>query len=124
MHGSKHTHMIYSNGTTSKYSPSIISPHSHIFFSIANIRLFRFYPGTILHKSNAIFWIFYMSSIPAYLFFNWLHSFIQTSTKTHDDLHLIMICIPLKYLPHHIHTPEISYITANLPSIWDFKFHY
>ena len=48
---------------------------------------------------------------------------IQTSTKHHDYIHLIMICVPIEYFPRHIQTLVISYITANLPSSWDLKFH-
>ena len=56
--------------------------------------------------------------------FYWLHSVfdtIKTPTKHHYELHLIMPWIPLEYFPHHIHTSEISYITANLTSSRDLK---
>ena len=55
----------------------------------------------------------------------WLQSVFDTiykSTKSNYYLHMIMLWNPLEYLPHHIHTSEISYVTANLPSSWDFKF--
>ena len=45
------------------------SPCFRILFAMANMTLFRFYPGIILHECNTIFWIFHMSNIPAYLFF-------------------------------------------------------
>ena len=68
MHGRKHKHLVDSKGKSAKYSLRIISPHLYIIFAMNTMTLFKFYPGIILHKYNAIFWIFLMSSILAYLF--------------------------------------------------------
>ena len=68
MHGRKLNHVADSNWASDKYSLSTISPHLHILFSMVNMTPIRFPPRIILHKSSSIFWMFHISSIPAYLF--------------------------------------------------------
>ena len=50
MHGRERNHLLYFNGKSAKYSLSNILPHLHIIFSMANMTLFRSYPGIILHE--------------------------------------------------------------------------
>ena len=142
MHGFKRNHLVDSNGESAKYSLSIISPRFHILFAMANMTLFRFYPGIILHECNTIFWIFHMSNIPAYLFFivytpclipftNTLSitmTFLWSFCRFYLNIYLITF-IPRKYLIlqqifHQVGTSKNFYFkpvilaTLSMPTFW------
>ena len=104
---------------TQHYFPSF----AHIFFHCKHQAIQILPRDHIAQKQCNILDILYVKHTGLSIFY-WLNSMfdtIQTSTKYNNEVHLIITWISLKYFPHHIYTSAISYIIANLASIWDFK---